>query len=179
MCSADAGTVTLGETTLTGLAPHRIARAGIGRTFQTPSVPRGVSVLDVVASGRFNADRVRDRRLDPAPAAVLALARGRPSRRADCCSSWSASTTVADEEASSLSLGTRRLVEVARALCAKPGLLLLDEPASGLSDEEVEPLGEVITAAADAGATVVLIEHNFGFVSRSSDDAPRARISAS
>jgi ABC-type branched-subunit amino acid transport system ATPase component len=63
------------------------------------------------------------------------------------------------------------LVEVARALCAQPSLLLLDEPASGLSDEEVERLGRVVTAAADAGATVVLIEHNFAFVSSISKHA--------
>src|SRR6202042_382774 len=78
---------------------------------------------------------------------------------------------LADQEASSLSLGTRRLVEVARALSATPGLLLLDEPASGLGEEEVIRLGQVVTAAAQAGATVVLIEHNFGFVASISDVA--------
>jgi ABC-type branched-subunit amino acid transport system ATPase component len=78
---------------------------------------------------------------------------------------------IADEEAQELSLGTRRLVEVARALCAEPRLLLLDEPASGLSEEEVERLGAVIRAAADSGATVILIEHNFRFVTSVADVA--------
>src|SRR5262249_44850428 len=76
---------------------------------------------------------------------------------------------LADEDASSLALGTRRLVEVARALCANPRLLLLDEPASGLSASEVERLGKIIRLAARNGVTVVLIEHNFGFVAEVSD----------
>jgi branched-chain amino acid transport system ATP-binding protein len=58
---------------------------------------------------------------------------------------------------------------VARALCAHPRLLLLDEPASGLSSREVERLGRIVRLAAADGVAVVLIEHNFGFVSRVSD----------
>jgi ABC-type branched-subunit amino acid transport system ATPase component/ABC-type branched-subunit amino acid transport system permease subunit len=167
---ADAGSITFGESTLTGMRPHQIAHVGVGRTFQTPSVPRGVSVLDVVASGRFYLDGCG------ISASVLRLPRYWRSRRADRREALVLLELVglarlADQEASSLSLGTRRLVEVARALCARPGVLLLDEPASGLSDEEVQRLGQVITAAARAGATVVLIEHNFGFVSSISEVA--------
>ncbi len=167
---ADAGTIEFGDATLTGKRPHEIAHAGIGRTFQTPSVPRGVSVLDVVASGRFWNDHCG------MVSSVLRLPGYRRSRRADRREALVQLQLVglaelADQEASSLSLGTRRLVEVARALCGRPGLLLLDEPASGLSEEEVKRLGTVITAAARAGATVVLIEHNFGFVSSVSEVA--------
>jgi len=57
--------------------------------------------------------------------------------------------------------GTRRLLEVARALTARPALLLLDEPASGLDVEDVRRLGRLIRASAAAGATVIVIEHNF------------------
>jgi ABC-type branched-subunit amino acid transport system ATPase component len=152
------------------MAPHRVATVGIGRTFQTPSVPRGVSALDVVASGRFSVDRCS------IASSILRLPRYWRSRRADrrealLLLELVGLAHVADQEASSLSLGNRRLVEVARALCATPGVLLLDEPASGLSEEEVDRLGQVITAAAKAGAAVVLIEHNFGFVSSVSDVA--------
>jgi branched-chain amino acid transport system permease protein len=167
---ADGGSITFADSTLTGMAPHQVARAAVGRTFQTPSVPRGVSALDVVASGRFNLDRCG------VTSSVLRLPRYWRSRRADrrealVLLDLVGLAHIADEEASSLSLGTRRLVEVARALAGKPQLLLLDEPASGLSDEEVTRLGQVITAAAKAGATVVLIEHNFGFVTSVSDVA--------
>jgi branched-chain amino acid transport system ATP-binding protein len=164
------GTITFGEATLGGKPPHTVARTGVSRTFQTPSVPRGVSVLDVVASGRFIVDRCS------VFSSILRLPKYWRSRRADRREALVLLQLVglehlANQEATSLSLGTRRLVEVARALSASPGLLLLDEPASGLSEEEVERLGEVITAAAKAGATVVLIEHNFGFVTSVSDAA--------
>jgi branched-chain amino acid transport system permease protein len=165
-----AGAITFGDTGVAGMAPHQVARAGVGRTFQTPSVPRGVSVLDVVASGRFMVDKCS------IWTSILRMPRYWQSRRADRRDALMLLELVglvhlADQEASSLSLGTRRLVEVARALAANPGLLLLDEPASGLSDEEVTRLGEVVTKAARAGATVVLIEHNFGFVTSISDVA--------
>jgi branched-chain amino acid transport system permease protein len=70
----------------------------------------------------------------------------------------------ADVEATQLSLGSRRLVEMARALVTKPAVVLLDEPASGLERAEVNALGELLTAVASAGGTVVLVEHNFRFV---------------
>ena len=167
---ADDGTITFGDDAVSGMAPHQIAMVGVGRTFQTPSVPRGVSALDVVASGRFMIDSCG------VVASILRLPRYWRSRRADRKEALVLLELVglghiADQEASSLSLGTRRLVEVSRALCSSPGLLLLDEPASGLSENEVKRLGEVVVAAARAGATVVLIEHNFGFVSSISDTA--------
>jgi branched-chain amino acid transport system ATP-binding protein len=78
---------------------------------------------------------------------------------------------LAHHDAHALSLGTRRLIEVARALCGDPRLLLLDEPASGLSEQETRRLGTVIREAAGRGTTVVLIEHNFRFVTEIADVA--------
>jgi branched-chain amino acid transport system permease protein len=166
----DGGEVSLDGETVSGRQPHRIAALGVGRTFQTPSMPRSVSVLDVVASGRFHTDRCGPL------SSIFRLPRYWRARRADRERALIPLDLVglahlADDEASSLSLGTRRLVEVARALCGEPRLLLLDEPASGLSDEEVERLGRAIRAAAASGTTVVLIEHNFGFVTSVSDTA--------
>jgi branched-chain amino acid transport system permease protein len=159
----DSGAVELGDRTLTDLAPFQVARAGVGRTFQTPSIPTGVSVLDVVATGRFSTDP------RGIASSVLRLPSYRRSRRADRDEALAALervglADVADAEAGTLALGTRRLVEVARSLCADPRLLLLDEPASGLGSAELETLGRVVTEAAAAGATVVLIEHNFRFI---------------
>jgi branched-chain amino acid transport system permease protein len=166
----DAGTVALGDVPLTGLPAYRVARSGIGRTFQTPTIPRGVSVLDVVASGRYQADRCG------VLSSVFRLPRFWHSRKADRAEAGRLLELVglsrmADHEASSLSLGTRRLVEVARALAGEPGLLLLDEPASGLSTDEVGLLGEIIRAVAAAGTTVVLVEHNFRFVTSLAETA--------
>jgi branched-chain amino acid transport system permease protein len=76
---------------------------------------------------------------------------------------------LADQNASGLALGSRRRVEVARALASDPHLILLDEPASGLDEGEVEELASVIRQVADAGGTVLLVEHNFKMVCSVSD----------
>jgi branched-chain amino acid transport system permease protein len=159
----DAGSVSLGEDTISGLRPEKIARLGVGRTFQTPTIPRGVTVRDVVASGRYSIDHVGFL------ASVLRLPRYRSAQRNDRREAaeilrLAGIGHMADQEAASLSLGTRRLVEVSRALCARPSVMLLDEPASGLSDEEVHDLARLVAAMAEAGTTVVVVEHNFRFV---------------
>jgi branched-chain amino acid transport system permease protein len=70
----------------------------------------------------------------------------------------------ADDEAQALPLGTRRLVELARALASLPSVLLLDEVASGLDEEEVAGLSTMIRSVARSGSTVVLVEHNFNLI---------------
>jgi branched-chain amino acid transport system ATP-binding protein len=77
---------------------------------------------------------------------------------------------MARRPATSLSLGARKRVELARALAAKPLLLLLDEPAGGLNHEEVADLGSLIRAIRDQlGITVLLVEHHMGLVMSLSD----------
>jgi branched-chain amino acid transport system permease protein len=76
---------------------------------------------------------------------------------------------LADADAQSLPLGTRRLLELARALATDPAVLLLDEVASGLDEGDVAKLSAVIRRMQAAGATVVLVEHNFGLVRALSD----------
>ena len=163
--SPQGGSATLDGTEISRRKPHQIARMGIGRTFQTPTIPRGVSVIDAVASGRYANDHVGFL------SAILRLPRYWRAQRADTREAMElldlvGLRDVADVEATSLPLGTRRLVEVVRSLCAEPGVVLLDEPASGLNEEEVERLAQVVTRLKDAGATVVVIEHNFRFISR-------------
>ena len=85
------------------------------------------------------------------------------------CSSVMGIVQLADRPADELPLGTRRVLEVARALASNPSLLLLDEPASGLDEGEVDALAEVITRLRDAGATIVIVEHNFEMVMSISD----------
>ncbi|WP_262401470.1 ABC transporter ATP-binding protein [Actinomadura sp. CNU-125] len=165
----DSGRVLLDDARLHGSASHRVARAGVARTFQTPGVPDGVTVLEAVAAGRYSADRAS------VPSAVLRLPRFRRVRRADTAEAERMLALVGmaelrDEPASSLPLGMRRLLEVARSLVASPGVLLLDEAASGLDEDEVERLAELIRRIRRAGGTVVLVEHNFRLVLDLADD---------
>ncbi len=79
-------------------------------------------------------------------------------------------SATADAEATSLPLGTRRLVEVARALAGKPRVLLFDEVASGLDQGDLDHLVEVMRAIRGAGATILLVEHNFRLVLELADE---------
>jgi ABC-type branched-subunit amino acid transport system ATPase component len=133
-------------------------------------MPPGISVVDVVASGQYF--------VNPCGTltSMLGLPRAWSRRRSDRASALECLEIVglsseSTREASELALGTRRLVELARALCGMPRVLLLDEPASGLSEIEIERLIRATRSAAAAGVAVVLIEHNFEFVSAMADTA--------
>ena len=73
------------------------------------------------------------------------------------------------EQAGNLAMGQQRLLEIARALCADPALLLLDEPAAGLNPQETQELAQVILRIRDLGITVLLIEHHMDLVMAVSD----------
>ena len=164
----DSGTITADGHRLHRRAPHTVARHGVARTFQTPNVPRGVTVIDVVASGRYGHDRVSIME------AALRLPRYRRVRREDVAAAELALARLgildlANSEAASLPLGTRRLLEVAKALVAAPRILLLDEVASGLDEDEVVRLAQLVREIRAAGTTVLLVEHNFRLVLELSD----------
>lgn len=159
----DGGTVELGDRDVTGLPAHRLAKAGIARTFQTPQIPKGLTVAEVVESARY--------RTEPTSiiSGMLTLPGTRRAMRRDREAairllSIMGIVEFADRPAEELPLGTRRILEVARALAAEPAVLLLDEPASGLDEAEVEALAVVIRRLRDAGATIVIVEHNFEMV---------------
>lgn len=165
----DAGTIRLGDRELQGKAPYVVARAGVARTFQTPNIPVGLTVLEAVAAGRYTAKRAT------VLEAVLRLPRYRKVRRGDYEEARRMLALVGigdleNVEANALPLGQRRLLEVARSLVSRPGVLLLDEVASGLDEDEVQRLAEVIGRVRDAGGTVVLVEHNFQLVLSLADD---------
>jgi branched-chain amino acid transport system permease protein len=161
--SLDSGRISVGSTAISGRRPHQVARAGVVRTFQTPLVPRGLTVAETVATGRYATA------YSAMPVAVLRLPAHWRGLRADARAVDEALAVVgiahlADEDAVSQPLGIRRLIEVARAVVADPRIVLFDEIASGLDDDEVADLSAVMRELAAAGTTVVLVEHNFGLV---------------
>lgn len=159
----DAGSVRLGDAALPLGSPHRIARLGVARTFQTPSIPRGMTTWQAAASGRVGTSRVgllsSGFRL---PAARRAHAEDVES--AEAALALVGLTDVAQAQAASLPLGSRRLLEVARGICSGASLFLLDEPASGLAPHELDRLAVVLRALRDRGIAVLVVEHNFRFL---------------
>ena len=161
------GNVALGGTVFNGDS-RLAAQSGIARTFQTPLIPSTLTVKAVAESGRLL--RGKTTFIET----VLRLPRYRRARADDRRAGEDALAAVgisalADAQASTLPLGTRRLLEFARAIANEPSVLLLDEVASGLDENELKELATLIRAARDAGATVVLVEHNFELVRQISD----------
>ena len=140
----DDGDVRFDGETLLGVSPSGVIRRGIARTFQNVELFRGMSVLDNVRVGSHA------RRGDQTAADVLFYVNLHTFRY---------------RPAASLPYGTQKRVELARALVSSPRLLLLDEPAGGLSHEEVEQLGTFIRRMRDDyELTILLVEHHMGLV---------------
>jgi branched-chain amino acid transport system ATP-binding protein len=145
----DAGEVRFEGKSLLDVSPSGVVKRGIARTFQNVELFRGMSVLDNVRVGAHarNGDQAPD---DLLFYVNLHSLRYRP--------------------ASELPYGTQKRVELARALASAPSLLLLDEPAGGLSHEEVEQLGNFIKRMRDDyELTVLLVEHHMGLVMSTAD----------
>ena len=149
--------------------PHRIAEIGIGRTFQNLALFAPQSVLDNVRIGAHahsRSDFVSD---------TLRLPWARRQETAVSETAWSLLhmldlEDVALRPAGGLPLGTRKRVELARALAGRPKLLLLDEPASGINHEEVGKLGALIRRVRDERqVTVLVVEHHMNLVMSVSD----------
>jgi ABC-type branched-subunit amino acid transport system ATPase component/ABC-type branched-subunit amino acid transport system permease subunit len=161
----DAGVVELAGERISGWSPAAIARRGLVRTFQTPQLFEELSVLDnvlVAASAH---------RLGSAPAALLGLSRVHAAAR-DVGFAALAETgldALAPTRAGALALGDRRRLEIARALAAGVTVLLLDEPAAGLSGAEIEELDALLARVKARGTTIVLIEHHMDLVMAISD----------
>jgi len=165
----DAGTIAVGGVAVEGKAPHKVAASGVSRTFQTPLIPKGMTVAEVVQSARYARDRAS------ILAAMLRLPSARRAQREDRAEALRLLNIVgiaelADKPAADLPLGTRRLLEVTRALAGDPAVVLLDEPASGLDESDVQLLSSVISRLRDAGATIVIVEHNFEMVMSIADE---------
>lgn len=144
-----------------GLPSRAIARRGVARTFQHVKLLPGMSVLDNVMLGAHLRGRAG------VAQAVLRLDRTEEDRlRAEAVRQLER-CGLGDSlhrPAGTLALGQSRIVEIARALCLDPMLLLLDEPAAGLRHAEKQALGDLLRRLRDEGTTVLLVEHDMDFV---------------
>jgi ABC-type branched-subunit amino acid transport system ATPase component len=161
----DAGTIVLGTEHVTGLPPYRLSRAGLARTYQTTQLFAQLSVLDNLLIA------LRRGQLGNLCAALTLPPRDQPLRHiAEALLAFVGYSGAMHQPASALPHVDRRLVEIARALATQPHVVLLDEPAAGLGAQEKERLGELLRHIAEAGLTVLLVEHDMTLVMRLSDE---------
>jgi branched-chain amino acid transport system ATP-binding protein len=155
---ADAGEIRFAGESIAGLPPHRIAARGVMRTFQHNRPFGGMPVLENVLVGAHTQFR---RRLWTA----YAREEEREQRaRAQELVGFVGLAELALAEVTTLSFGQGRLLEIARALAGEPRLVLLDEPAAGLTPAECARLAEIIRGIAARGIAVLLIEHDMHFL---------------
>ncbi|MEQ8653186.1 MAG: ABC transporter ATP-binding protein [Kiloniellales bacterium] len=159
----DQGSVELAGQQVTAMAPHRLAARGLSRTFQNLQIFPQLTVLENVMTGRH---------LQEKPslfADLLSL----PSSRRKTRETEATARLLLDKvglgqaaalEAGTLSYGGLKRLEIARALAAKPRLLLLDEPAAGCNAVETEEIDALIVAVAGEGISILLVEHDMKLV---------------
>jgi branched-chain amino acid transport system ATP-binding protein len=169
LCRPSSGTVRLGDTDLTRLAPHRIAALGVARTFQNIVTTEG-TVADNLMLGRHALTRAGF------AAGALRLPRAVREQREHLekvrmIAELTGLGPHFDRPVASLPYGDRKRVELARALCLEPRVLLLDEPVAGMNAGERARTAEVVTEIrARLGLSVLLVEHDMGLVMRLADE---------
>jgi branched-chain amino acid transport system ATP-binding protein len=162
-CRPDCGAVSLGSDAITGRPAHAIARAGIARSFQTSQLFAGLTVCENILVG------LRGHRLG----SVLPIASRRREaeerREAEKLLAFVGYVGSIERRAEDLPHIDKRLVEIARALAAKPRALLLDEPAAGLGEVDTNRLAALLRRVAAMHIAIVLVEHDMGLVMKVSD----------
>lgn len=160
------GTITFRGERIDGLTSRQIVRRGIGRTFQHVKLLPAMTVLENVAIGahlRGHTGVWRSiARLNAHEEAQLLAEAARQIRRVGL-------EKHMYDEAGSLALGQQRILEIARALCCDPTLLLLDEPAAGLRYQEKQQLADLLRRLKAEGMSVLLVEHDMDFVMNLTD----------
>ncbi|MDQ3542289.1 MAG: ABC transporter ATP-binding protein [Actinomycetota bacterium] len=151
----DAGEVTFAGRPITGMAPYRIARAGIGRTFQVVRAFDRMTVLEnvLVAERRSGLREL-----------IRSAIRGSEVDRAMDWLRQVGLDHLADADAADISYGQKKLLELAAILMTDPSLVMLDEPAGGVNPVMIERISDLIRVANANGRTIVIVEHNMEMV---------------
>ena len=162
------GQIRLDGADITDLPAHRRAGLGMARSFQNIRVFASMTVLENVLTGlhaglRANLVSVVLRLPGFVRQERQAIARARDAI------AFVGLTERSDDPAAALAYGDQRRLEIARAIVARPRLLLLDEPAAGMNPAETEALAGLVRRIRDSGTTVLLVEHDMGFVMRLAD----------
>jgi branched-chain amino acid transport system ATP-binding protein len=145
------GRVCVDGRDITDAKPHRRARLGIARTFQRLEAFGSLSARENVLVAAEMRRRWADDDMSPADITQQML-------------EHVGIVAIAEETVDSLPTGTARLVELARALATKPRVLLLDEPSSGLNEDETDALGRLLLQLSSEGLGILLVEHDMPFV---------------
>jgi len=164
----DSGDVRFAGRPVTGLAPHRVARLGLARTFQTPSGFPRLTVLQnllVAAPGRSGDSLWASLVRWPA---VLEQERAHGARALRLIHKFGLEGRD-DVLAANLSGGELKLLEIARQVMFSPRMLLLDEPASGVNPTALHGVVDCLRYLRDEGMTLLIIDHNLGFIMNISD----------
>ncbi len=163
------GKVTIGGTDVTRRSPARIAKLGLSRSFQTPSLPDEVTPMELLTAAltyQESLSYVHWLLSDPFAWKVRRRAREHAARIADAAGL----EEVADQPCSQLTSGQRRIVDVLLALSRPSSIVLLDEPAAGLSQRERKQLGATIQALAAAGLSFLVVEHDLELAMQIADE---------
>jgi branched-chain amino acid transport system ATP-binding protein len=161
----ESGRILFEGTPITGLRPYKVARRGIGRTFQNVELFQDATTLDNIMLGRH---------LHMSSTVFAAALHWGPGRREEARNRLAVERVIKFLEiedlrkrpVASLPWGMQKLVEIGRALSTEPRLLLLDEPTSGMNREEKEDVARaIVRMQREMGITQVLIEHDMRFVS--------------
>ena len=164
----DEGTVLFQEQAIGGLSPHRIVMLGIARTFQTIRLFQNMSVVENVLAGCHC-------RMRTGMFGSLFHTPGQRREEQDALAQAQAELAFVGlgdsggQLAKNLSYGNQRLLEIARALATRPKLLILDEPAGGMNDQETQELIGLISRMRARGLTILLIEHDMKLVMKACD----------
>jgi len=157
------GEIIFNDEIISHLPPHVITRKGVARTFQNVRLFKNLTALENVGVGCNGWISPRFLR------AIFGIRSAKQEDRIikDFAREMLHFVGLAEkekEEVESLSLGEQKLLEIARALAAKPKLLLLDEPGAGLNDREMDSLKEIIYKSKEKGITQIIVEHNMKFI---------------
>lgn len=163
-----AGRIELEDQDITALAPHALAACGLSRTFQNLQIFFNMSAIENVMLGRH---LLENRGWLAAMLRLPGMAAGEHASRSEAAElmHFVGLDDYLDADSDAMPYGALRRLEIARALASRPKVLLLDEPAAGLNATETQDINRLIGKLADAGITVILVEHDMQLVMDVSD----------